>query len=190
MKILLIHTRYQLHGGEDAVVQQEMELLKQSHEVEILYFQNQSGWRGALQFLSAIWNVKIASEVKAKIREFQPDVVHTHNWHFATGPLLFRVINRLRIPIVHSVHNYRLLCPSAILLNNGAVFTNSLKQSFPWSAIVNKVYRNSLILTFWLAFVVWFHKKIGTWKKINSYVCLTPFAVDLFEQDNFINYRR
>jgi glycosyltransferase involved in cell wall biosynthesis len=185
LKILLIHTQYQLHGGEDAVVEQELQFLKQRHEVEILYFQNKGGWKGALQFLGSLWNVFAAKTVQQKIQEFQPDVVHIHNWHFAMGPLAFREINQLNIPIVHTVHNYRLLCPSAILLHKGSLFTHSLQQSFPWKAIFNKVYRSSTAQTFWLAFVVWFHKKMGTWKKINSYVCLTPFAVDLFQQSNF-----
>lgn len=185
MKILLIHTFYQLHGGEDAVVDQELELLKQNHIVKILYFQNQGGWKGALQFLASIWNTKTATKVKYEIQEFQPDVVHIHNWHFALGPLVFREISRLRIPIVHTIHNFRLLCPSAILMHKGLLFTDSLKQSFPWEAVQNKVYRSSVIQTFWLAFVVWFHKKIGTWKKIDSYVCLTPFAVNLFHESNF-----
>ena len=185
MKILIIHSKYQLRGGEDAVVEQEVALLRQEHLVEILYFQNQTGWKGAVQFLASIWNIKTATKVKNKIQEFQPDVVHIHNWHFALGPLVFRMIHQMGVPIVHTVHNYRLLCPSGILLHQGQLFTDSLRQSFPWKAIRNKVYRSSLSQTFWLAFVVWVHKKIGTWKKIDSYVCLTPFSVTLFQESNF-----
>lgn len=185
MKILLIHTHYQLHGGEDAVVAQEMELLKQHHTVEVLYFQNKGGGKGALQFLCSIWNIGSAKTVRKKIKEFKPDVVHVHNWHFASGPLIFRKISQLGIPIVHTVHNYRLLCPSAILLHKGSLFTNSLRETFPWKAVREKVYRSSIFQTFWLGFVVWFHKEIGTWKKIDAYVCLTPFAITLFQQSNF-----
>ncbi len=185
MKILIIHSHYQQRGGEDAVVKQEAELLSQEHLVEILYFQNQGGWKGAIQFLSSIWNISIAHKVKNKIQQFQPDVVHIHNWHFAMGPLVFRVINRLGIPVVHTVHNYRLLCPSGILLHKGKLFTDSLRQSFPWKAVQNKVYRSSIFQTFWLAFVVWFHKKIGTWKKIDAYICLTPFATKIFQESTF-----
>jgi glycosyltransferase involved in cell wall biosynthesis len=185
MKILLIHTHYQLHGGEDAVVEQEVELLNEHHVVEVLYFQNQGGWKGAIQFLGSIWNFSAATKVCQKIYDFHPDIVHVHNWHFALGPLVFREINKLGIPIVHTVHNYRLLCPSAILLYQGKLFTNSLQQSFPWKAVFKKVYRSSVVLTFWLAFVVWFHKKIGTWNKMDAYICLTPFAVELFQQSNF-----
>lgn len=185
MKILIIHSCYQLRGGEDAVVVQEIELLQQQHEVVLLNFQNQGGWKGVIQFFGSIWNWKAVRKVKQKTQEFQPDVVHIHNWHFGLGPLVFRTIHTLGIPVVHTVHNYRLLCPSAILLHKEQLFTDSLKQSFPWKAVRNRVYRSSVVLTFWLAFIVWFHKKIGTWKKIDSYVCLTPFAVALFQESNF-----
>ncbi|KAF2332513.1 glycosyltransferase [Flavobacterium daemonense] len=185
MKILLVHSHYQLKGGEDAVLEQELELLKQNHVVEVLRFQNQDGWKGAFQFLFSIWNIDSASIIKKKIREFNPDVVHVHNWHFAIGPLVFREVKKLGVPVFHTIHNYRLLCPSGILLYKGKLFTESLHQSFPWKAIRYKVYRSSILLTFWLSFVVWFHKKIGTWKKIDSYVCLTSFAINLFEQSNF-----
>lgn len=185
MKILLIHTHYNLHGGEDAVVTQEVELLQQHHEVSVLYFQNLSGWQGAIQFLSSIWNKRAADQVKSRIKEFRPDVVHIHNWHFAIGPLVFRAIHDLNVPIVHTVHNYRLLCPSGILLCKGKLFTDSLQQSFPWSAVWNKVYRESRLLTLWLAFVVWFHKKMGTWNKIGLYVCLTSFAIYQFQKSTF-----
>jgi glycosyltransferase involved in cell wall biosynthesis len=185
LKILLIHCKYQLQGGEDTVVKQELALLQQHHEVEVLYFQNQSGINGLVQFLSSVWNRSAARIVADKINDFKPDVVHVHNWHFALGPLVFRKISALGVRVIHTVHNYRLLCPSGILLHEGKLFTDSLKANFPWKAVFNKVYRNSLLLTFWLAFVVWFHKKIGTWKLINSYVCLTSFAVDLFQDSNF-----
>jgi glycosyltransferase involved in cell wall biosynthesis len=185
LKILFIHNRYQLQGGEDTAVEQEMKLLSQYHELEVLYFQNQSGWKGAIQFLVSIWNINAAKKVSKKIIEFKPDIVHIHNWHFASGPLVFRTIHNLKIPIVHTIHNYRLLCPSGTLLNKGKLFKDSLKQSFPWASVKNKVYRSSYILTFWLAFVVWFHKKTDTWKMIDCYVCLTSSAVTLFQQSNF-----
>jgi glycosyltransferase involved in cell wall biosynthesis len=185
LKILFIHTRYHHKGGEDTVVSQELKLLQKNNNVEVLYFQNLGGWRGALQFLKSIWNIKSSNIVKEKILAFQPEIIHIHNWHFALGPLVFREINRLGIPVVHTIHNYRLLCPSAILLYKGQLFTESLRQTFPWKAVRKKMYRSSVLQTFWLAFIVWFHKKIGTWKKIDLYVCLTHFAIELFQQSNF-----
>lgn len=183
MKILLIHTKYTQAGGEDAVVAQELELLRKTHTVEVVYFQNKSGIKGAAQFLRSIWNTNAAQTVRSKIKNFQPDVVHLHNFHFASGPLIIRMIAKMKVPLVQTLHNYRMLCPSAILLHNNHLFLDSLEQSFPWSAVRKKVYRNSSGLTFWLAFVYWFHRKIGTFQKIDRFICLTPFAQNLMQKN-------
>lgn len=185
MKILIIHTHYFQAGGEDIVVEQELALLKKHYIVESLFFQNKKEFKGALQFFFSICNLWAANKVRRKIKKFKPDVVHLHNWHFASGPWIIRTIKKMNIQIVVTLHNYRLICPSGILLHNNKLFLDSLKQSFPWSAVTKKVYRNSLILTFWLSFIVWFHKKIGTWQMVDTYVCLTPFSVDLFQSSSF-----
>lgn len=181
MKVLIIHTYYQQKGGEDAVFEQECALLKQKHEVETLVFRNEGGVKGLLQFIISIWNIRAAARLKKKINTFKPDIIHIHNWHFGSGPLIVRTASNKGVPVVLTLHNYRLLCPSATLLSEGKIFISSLSESFPWSAIRKKVYRNSLILTFWLAFVVWIHKKAGTWRRVNKYVALTDFAASLFE---------
>ena len=182
LKILIIHTKYDQAGGEDTVVNQEHILLGKKYVVELLYFQNKTGFKGALQFLFSIWNVKSARRVRTKIKDFKPDVVHLHNFHFASGPLIIRAIKKMGVPLVQTIHNYRLLCPSAILLHNNQLFLDSLQQKFPWSAVMNKVYRNSRLLTFWIAFIYWFHKKINTFNKVDTYLCLTEFSKNLLQQ--------
>jgi len=180
LKILIIHNYYQLRGGEDAVFEQEFELLKQNNEVEALIFYNKGGLQGAFQFLLSCWNIFASIRLKKCIDNFQPDIIHLHNWHFASGPIIIRTANKLGIPLVFTLHNYRLLCPSSTLLNNGSLFTDSLNASFPWSAVEKKVYRDSYLQTFWLAFIVYFHKKIGTWEMVTKYITLNNFAKELF----------
>ena len=185
MKILIIHTKYAQAGGEDAVVIQETALLKQSHDVEVLYFQNETGIKGMFQFLGSIWNLSAGRIVRSKINQFQPDVVHLQNFHFASGPVIIRLIHKMGVPMVQTLHNYRLLCPSAILLHDNQLFLDSLQQKFPWSAIRKRVYRKSSLLTFWLAIVFWWHKKIGTFKMVDKYICLTEFSKQLMQELQF-----
>ena len=185
MKILLIHTYYQQKGGEDGVFRLEQLLLGQTEHVRTLTFQNLSGWRGAAQFLLSLWNVTAAKKLKKAISEYRPDIIHMHNLHFAIGPIAIRVANKAGIPVVLTLHNYRLLCPSTTLISKGRLFTDSVNASFPWKAVANKAYRNSVFQTFWLAFVVWFHKKAGTWKMVNKYIVLTDFAKTLFVNSSF-----
>jgi glycosyltransferase involved in cell wall biosynthesis len=180
LKILFIHTYYAQKGGEDEFFCAECDLVRQVAEVQIATFQNRLGWRGAIQFLMSVWNVLAHRKLQRHMRLDKPDIIHLHNWHFAIGPIIIRAARKRKIPIVLTIHNYRLLCPSGTLSNKGKLFTDSMKSSFPWKAVGNKVYRNSRLQTFWLAFVVWFHRKIGTWKMVNKYIVLTEFSKSLF----------
>jgi glycosyltransferase involved in cell wall biosynthesis len=185
MKVLLIHSYYQQRGGEDVVFEQESKLLAQGATVKQLSFSNRGGVRGALQFLYSIWNRRRAMQIKKAVTEFQPDVVHLHNLHFAVGPLVIRKIAGMKVPMVLTLHNFRMLCPSATLSHDGQLFTESLRSSFPWKAIQKKVYRDSMLMTFWLAFIVWFHKKIGTWSKVDRFLVLNEFMKGVFAESTF-----
>lgn len=182
MRILIIHTFYQSPGGEDTVFQQESSLLLQGHQVHTLTFQNKKGWRGALQTLGSFWNIIAAQAVLKSINAFKPDIVHLHNTHYAAGPLIIRTIAKMGIPLVMTLHNFRLLCPSATLYHHNHLFLDSLQEEFPWTAVRQKAFNNSTIKTFLLALNYWFHRKIGTWKKVNRYITLSAFAKRIFTE--------
>ncbi|MFT4031270.1 MAG: glycosyltransferase family 4 protein [Siphonobacter sp.] len=178
--MLYIHNFYHHKGGEESVLEQEKELLKEDVNTRLFSSENNTGIKGALQFLASIWNFRSSSRLKKEIVEFAPDVIHIHNWHFATGPIIIRTAKNHNIPVVLTLHNYRIICPSATFLINGKISTNSITAKFPWFAIKSKAYRDSYFQTFWLAFVVWFHKIAGTWKKVDKYIVLTDFSRELF----------
>ena len=180
MKVLYIHNNYQQKGGEDTVFHQELALISQTEKTNSVIFKNYSGVHGSLQFALSIWNIFSAHKINKVIHAFNPDIVHVHNWHYAIGPLIVRSVKNLGIPIVLTVQNFRLICPSATLLHKGALFTHSLNESFPWKAIKKKVYRNSFIQTFWLALFIWVHKKIGTWKMVDRFIVQTELAKNVF----------
>jgi glycosyltransferase involved in cell wall biosynthesis len=182
MKILIIHTAYRFRGGEDSVVESEKKLLQENgHDVYALIFENPANPLKALVlFFIELFNPVSYFKIIKAIKKFHPDVIHIHNWHYAASPAVFRAARRKRVPVVYTLHNYRLLCPSGILFHKGNLFLDSLRQSFPWKAVKKKVYRNSSFQTFWLAFVVRVHRKTGTWRRVDKYVALTSFGKDLF----------
>lgn len=180
MKILVIHTSYRYKGGEDVVFEQEVALLRKNHTVEVLHFKNKKGFLGAYQFLISIWNITANNLVKNKIASFEPDVVHIHNWHFAFGPFVIRGIKKEKIPLVATIHNFRLICPSSTLFFKGKLYTKSLQEDFFWSAIKDKVYRNSYLQTFWLTCILWFHKKIKTFQLIDLFVFPSQFMINFY----------
>ena len=180
MRILSIHNYYQHPGGEDVVFEQEKALLATADDVFSLTFNNRKGWRGAWQTLWSPWNIWAAQRLRRAIKQYQPDLIHIHNLHYAIGPIAIRVIKRLGIPVVMTLHNYRLLCPSATLFHDGKLFTDSLHAGFPWRAVWIGAHSHSVAKTFWLSFTTWLHKKLGTWHMVDRYITLTDFAKQVF----------
>jgi len=180
MRILLVHTYYQEPGGEDVVFQQEKNLLSTSHTVEEFTANNQKGFLGLIQTALSPWNFKAGQRFEKILRQFKPDVIHVHNLHYALGPWILRRACKMGIPVVMTLHNYRLLCPSATLFYDGKLFTDSLYESFPWTAIHKGVHSQSKIKTAWLAWTTYFHHKLGTFQKVDRFITLTPFARHLF----------
>jgi glycosyltransferase involved in cell wall biosynthesis len=179
MKILFVHTKYKERGGEDSVVESEMQLLKESgHEVNVLYFDNSK--HSMLSLLLLPFNIFSYIKTIRAINRFQPEVVHLHNLHFAASPSVIWAVKNKKIPVVKTLHNYRMLCPSGTLFHDNEMYVKSLNSSFPWDAVKRKVYRNSQLLTFWLAFAVWLHKRIGTFRKIDRYITLNEKCRSIF----------
>ncbi|PWU05173.1 MAG: hypothetical protein C5B52_00070 [Bacteroidetes bacterium] len=180
MKALFLHTFYYEKGGEDVVFNAERDLLKGVAEIETLTFKNLTGIKGAFSLFFSIWNLAAAKKIRRKIQQFRPDVVHIHNWHFGMGPIAIRVARKMGVPVVVTLHNYRLMCPSATFYGREGIQLKSMEQEFPWSAIRQGMYRNSIVLTFWLSFVNWFHARIGTFAKVNRFIVQTDFAKTVF----------
>lgn len=176
MRILIVHNYYQDPGGEDIVFLQEKGMLAKNHTVETLTFKNRKGWRGLIQFLLYPYNFIAGQKLNKAIKSFKPDLIHVHNIHYASGPILFRAASNLQVPVVFSLHNYRLLCPSANLFYNGKVYLESIDKKFPWDAIKKGVLDNSILKTFWTAFVYKFHNLIGTWARVDQYLVLSSKA--------------
>lgn len=184
MRIIVIHNHYQDKGGEDVVFAQEVAALRHTHRVETITFRNRKGWRGLLQFALYPWNLFAARKVIRLVNSFKPDVVHVHNTHYAIGPWVFRALHKRNIPVVATLHNFRLLDPSGSLFHNGAPYLPNLQADFPWQSVRRKVLDNSFLKTFWTAFTYYFHKKLGTWQHVDRYLVLSQFAKDLILQSS------
>lgn len=185
MRILLIHNRYLFRGGEDTVLEQEEALLQaQGHEVKLLLFDNKTleGKSRVKAFLNSIYNKESAQKTSDAIREFQPEVVHIHNFIHVASPAVIRVASQCKVPVVMTLHNYRMLCPGATLYHQGQIYEDSIGRFFPWKAVLQGVYRDSKVQTLALALVFFIHRLLGTWKKVNRFLVLTDFAAALFQR--------
>ncbi len=169
MKILLIHNAYQRFGGEDSVVARESSLLSRSgHEVVTYEVSNDSIsglWGRVRAALGTIFSLRSYLAVGKAIRELQPEIVHVHNFFPLISPSVFYACRRERVPVVFTLHNYRILCPTATLEHDGEVVRRSLEEG-PWWALRQRVFQGSLAGTFVLCSMIYIHTRIGTWNRM------------------------
>ncbi|MCS6794387.1 MAG: glycosyltransferase family 4 protein [Raineya sp.] len=180
MKILLLHNYYTQRGGEDVVFEAEKKLLTQKgHEVETLTFQNQK-LKNLSQKLktsfTSIYNCHSAKLLAQKIDEFQPQLLHVHNFWKEASPAVYYTAKHKNIPVVQTLHNFRLICANALLLRQNQPCELCVKKILPLSAIRYGCYENRFISA-QITFLSSIHKVLGTWKNLVShYITLTEFA--------------
>jgi glycosyltransferase involved in cell wall biosynthesis len=179
LRVLVVHNAYQQRGGEDGVVEAEMSLLRtQGHAVE-LYLRHNDELRdmGALAAAKdTVWSSRTGADLAQLVVEFRPDVVHAHNTFALISPSVYAAVARARIPVVQTLHNYRLLCLQAMFLRNGQVCQACLGR-FPWRGVLHRCYHGSAPQSTVLATMIGVHRLIGTYrKKVSRYIALTEFS--------------
>ena len=194
-RVLLLHNRYRISGGEDVVVEQESRLLSSAGvQVELVSVDNDSIESFADELVaagSAIYSPRMRQRVASVISKFRPDVVHVHNFFPLLSPSVYDAAASHRCPVVQTLHNYRLLCANAQLFHNGRCCDVCLSQPLGLRAVVNACYRHHVFGTAVVAAMNGFHAMRGTWRyRVDRYIALTEFAKRLFVRSGVIPAQR
>ncbi|MDL5052285.1 glycosyltransferase family 4 protein [Oscillatoria laete-virens NRMC-F 0139] len=180
MKILILHNRYQFAGGEEAVVQAEKALLEaKGDEVRLIETTNDEiqGVGGkAKAAVSAIYSHSAKRRVGEEIQWFSPDVLHVHNFFPLLSPSVYDAACEAQIPVVQTLHNYRLGCPNALLFREGRVCEECLGKAIPWPGVKYGCYRGSRSQSAVTATMLAAHTLRQTWQnRVTRYIVLTQF---------------
>jgi len=128
--------------------------------------------------LGIVYNPQSRRALSRKLKEFSPDIVHIHNFFPLLSPSILDACREAGVPSVMTLHNFRILCPGALLHPDERLRERSLHHACWWT-VPKKVYRNSLPGTLALAAMVEFHKRTGTWlHKVDRFIALTDWARD------------
>ena len=181
MHILLAHNRYQRPGGEDVVFEAEAALLRAHGQQVSRYVEDNSeiGYanRPAVA-IGTIWSRRAASRLRRLLHEVKPDLVHFHNTFPLISPAAYVTCRRAGVPVVQTLHNYRLICPGALLFRDGHPCEDCLPRvGAAWPGVLHACYRNSRPQTAVVAAMLAVHRLRQTWTRdVSIYIALTDFA--------------
>jgi glycosyltransferase involved in cell wall biosynthesis len=177
---LIVHNHYQKPGGEDEVVRLESAMLRsRGHDVREFRQHNDSidqMSRGSL-LKATLWNNDVHRDLRQRLVDAHADIAHFHNTFPLISPAAYYAARRRRVAVVQTLHNYRLLCPSAVLYRDGRVCEECLGRSVSWPAVVHGCYRGSRAATAAVTGMTAIHRAIGTWSRaVDLYIALTEFG--------------
>ena len=183
MRILVAHNAYLYRGGEDTVVEAEIALLRRhGHEV-VLYRRDNAEldalplWQAAMD---SVWSKRTVMEAGRLLASFRPHLIHAHNTFPLISPSLYGIADELGIPVVQTLHNFRLLCPQAMLMRNGR-YCDDCVGRWPWRAVLHRCYRGSLAQSAVSAGMVSGHRMLGTWRnRVRRYIVLNQMCREIF----------
>ena len=177
--VVVAHDRYRQPGGEDAVVNAEVALLKRKGHRVVVYERHNDdivGMNAGSVAVQTLWSRRTVRDITRVLAESGADLLHVHNMFPLVSPSIYWGADRVGVPVVQTLHNFRLLCPQAMLLRDGKVCEECVGR-LPWRGAVRGCYDGSWPKSTVLAGMLALHRGIGTWRsKVTRYIALNDFC--------------
>lgn len=182
-RILVVHNTYKQRGGEDSVVDSEIALLrKHGNKVETWLCSNDEvdGMSAVGLAGRTLWSTNTHRTLAERMSNFRPHLIHAHNTFPLISPSLYWAAARAKVPVIQTLHNFRLMCLNALFLRNGAVCEDCMNR-LPWRGVVRSCYRGSYAASTVLAGMLALHRMLGTYsEKVTRYIALNEFCQSKF----------
>ena len=185
MRVLVLHNSYNVAGGEEVAVEQEIRMLRdQGNQVALYAVSNPAIHpRPLLEQLAlartALWSKDSYYKVFEMCRDFEPDIAHVHNFWMTLTPSVHKACHDAGVPTVQTLHNYRLVCLNAVMLRNGRMCQDCV-GALPWRGVVRRCYRGSASGSATVAGMVTYHRIRDTWAQdVDAFIAPSSYAASL-----------
>lgn len=188
MRILFVHSRYQIPGGEESVVEAEIQLLR-SHGHEVWRYERDNheiDGRNRIGLLrDTLWSRSSHDAVHRLVKEHAIDVVHVHNTLPLVSPSVYWAAGRAGAAVVQTLHNFRWLCPQGTLLRDGRICEDCVGK-VSWRAVQHRCYRDSAVQSAVMTTTYGLHTALGSLhRQADRIIALTDFARNKFIDGGF-----
>lgn len=186
MRILVVHHRYRVRGGEDQAVDREVALLREAG-VEVELWERDSkeivGYLAKVRAAREIpYSEQSRDELSHLIATFRPRLVHVHNFFPTFTPSIYDACVAAQVPVVQTLHNFRIFCASGVLSRNGKPCELCLGGN-TIHALRYACYQDSRLSSYAMTRMINQHRALDTWnQKVDAFIALSNFSASKFAQ--------
>lgn len=184
MKVLVVHNSYRskFPSGENVVVADEAVGLRAAGIDVRTYIRSSDEFSSmrwtdrAIALSSPLTGWASKQELQEVIEHQRPDVIHLHNPYPLISPRLITWCRDARVPIVATVHNFRLRCMNGLMFRKGEICTRCEQSFTPLPGVLRGCYRGSLAQSAVMGTGLLIHQK--TWQTVTRFIAVSEFVAD------------
>jgi glycosyltransferase involved in cell wall biosynthesis len=210
MRVLLANKFFYPHGGSEEVLFQERSFLTRigavvidfsmsdSRNVESPYSQSfvNSRTYGAASDITArlsaaaalIHSREAVRKITALIRSSKPDVVHCHNIYHQLSPSIIRAAKQLGVPVVLTLHDFKVVCPTYIRMRNGRPCSACVRGQFS-NVLRYRCAEGSVSRSALLYFEAVVQRWLRSYEMADHFIAPSQFMMDSATQWRFLRDR-
>jgi glycosyltransferase involved in cell wall biosynthesis len=189
MRILSLHNRYLIRGGEDESREAEERLLRDmGHEVSTYEEDNKAlaALSPMAAFSRTLWSQPTYKAISERLRQDHHDIVHIQNFFPLISPSAHYAARATGVPVIQTLRNYRLICPNGLFFRAGKVCEDCMGLPIPYPGVAHCCYRDNLVASAGVTAMVSVHRLMQTWQRqVTLFIALTNFARSKFVQAGF-----
>ena len=121
-----------------------------------------------------IWNREANKKLAALLQEFQPDIAHAHNIYHQLSPSIFHVLKKAGVPVVLTLHDYKIVSPNYNLYADGKIWDHSSGLRCLADRCVQESFPKSMVCVL----EKWLHSALGSYKLIDALVAPSHFLAN------------
>ncbi|MBI2459473.1 MAG: glycosyltransferase family 4 protein [Parcubacteria group bacterium] len=195
MKVLQINKFYYLKGGSERHIFALSKLLADSgHQVVQFSMADDKNYYSKFsQYFSKpvnldkfslknifklFYNREAAKKLENLIRAERPDLAHLHNISHQLSSSVIKVLKKYNIPLVQTLHDYKLICPNYKLFSHGRVCYKCRGGKY-YNCFLNKCLKNSYLISFLAMFEAYYCRWQKVYEKINLFIAPSRFMKDI-----------
>ncbi len=180
MRVLHVHNFYMLPGGEDQSFAATGTMLEK-HGHEVIRYTVRNDVIADIGRLAAaakcVWNGALRADLQRLIQKTRPDVAHFENTFPLVSPAAYYACRAEGVPVVQTLRNFRMVCPSSILFRGGKICEDCVGSWVPWPGVLHGCYRGSRAGSAVVAAMLMAHRAMRTWdRQVDAYVALNAFV--------------